>query len=216
MPYGQRKRAIREFLTKGKREDMNRLWIASSLAILLSTPFSHQVKAQAFDWARFSRNMETINTLSSTPLSILDFGLYRLDESVRGMGFIFDQIRVGEERGSLQAYYTYVLEDGNHYPAIVIRGFLFDLGQRPARTTEAYAMEACQNILNQIAIIVGVFFRDDNQTNPFMGRLFLGTGSQSYRDVDFSSFGSLAYLAADVPFGPREQNNRVRCGRFWQ
>ena len=185
--------------------------IIKALAILMAT--AGLASAQT-DPTRAEKNMQTFDILLRTPVSILSYGILRLDETLNDLAqteWYFKNYKHENEWGLLQAFATSVFDDNIFSPVIMIRATIYAPGSKSNRS-KASAEELCQKLLEHISGTARIYLDEDN--DYFSG---LWTEYEVFPDyrklVDHDSIQSLIYLKARV--GYAGSDDLISCERFF-
>jgi hypothetical protein len=163
---------------------------------------------------RADDNLKTFEILKRTPVSILSYGISRLDERLRDLGsndWYFDNLKQEKEYGLLQAFVSFVVEEGDVSPVIMVRATLVARNGRPSRS-KASAEVLCQKLLVHTADTAKIYLDEDND---FFSGLWLEKEvfPDYNKSVDHDSIQSMIYLKARV--GHAGSDDFISCGRFF-
>jgi hypothetical protein len=163
---------------------------------------------------RADENWRTESILSGTPISVMSYGIKRLDEDLSDLAsneWYFKQFKQDGEIGLLQAFNSVKIIEDTVSPVILIRATIWKPGKRSNRS-KASAEDLCQKLLDQTSQTVGIFVDDDN--DYFFG---LWSNPEFFADylnlVDLDSIQSMIYLKARV--GHSGSDDMLSCERYY-
>ena len=172
------------------------------------------VSAQT-DPTRAERNMQTFDILIRTPVSIMSYGIVRLDARLNDLAqndWYFKNLKQENEWGLLQAFKTSVFEDNIFSPVIMIRATIVPAPRSKSNRSKAGAQELCQKLLEHISGTARIYLDEENDF--FSGLWTEYDVFPDYRNfVDNDSIQSLIYLKARV--GYAGSDDLISCGRFF-
>ena len=162
--------------------------------------------------SRSENNWVTYSILSGTPVSILSYGISRLDEQLSDLAsndWYYEDFKQDGETGLLQAFTSHQLVDGIISPVIMIRSTIYDYSDRSNRS-KASAEQLCQKLLDRIASTASVFIDEDND---FFSNLWRSSEyfTDYNRNVNIDSIQSMIYLRARVSYSGSD--DLISCDR---
>ena len=163
---------------------------------------------------RADENWKTNSILTGTPVSIMSYGIKRLDDAFNDMAsneWYYKKFKQDGEIGLLQAFNTVTLIEDTVSPVIMIRATIFKPGGRSNRS-KANAKDLCQELLDHTSQTVNIYIHDDN--DYFSGLWSNPEFFTNYRDlIDLDSIQSMIYLKGRV--GHSGSDDLLSCERYY-
>lgn len=148
--------------------------------------------------SRSANNWMTYFILEGTPVSILSYGISRLDDRLRDLAskdWYYRDSKQDDEIGLLQAFTSHQELDGQLAPVIMIRSTIYKASGRSNRS-KASAEQLCQKLLDQIARTASIYIGEDND---FFSNLWRSSEYfEDYNSVNIDRIQSMIYLRARV------------------
>ena len=164
----------------------------------------------AEETSRGTKNTATLQILRSTPVSVMSYGIERLDDDLRDVQkMLFKDFKQDNEYVLLQAFDTYVMEP-EFSPVIMIRTTLASI-QGDINRSKYRAEELCAKMLENIAVTVGIYLDDNN--NYFNDLWESDVTSTDYKKIDVSDIQNLVFLKARIKHSGSKEF--ISCGRFY-
>ena len=156
------------------------------------------------------KNFANFKILRGTPVSIMSYGIQRLNEDLRGNEeWYFDGMKQDNEHGLLQAFDTFIWEP-EPSPVIMIRGTIYAPGSTSNRS-KAKAEELCQDLLDKMAQTVGIYLDDDN--SYFNGLWSNELTAIEYKRINHNDIQNMVYLKGRIGYSGSEELSV--CERFF-
>lgn len=178
--------------------------------IALTTSYVHAETLQH----RADENWKTNSILNGTPVSVMSYGIKRLDETLNDLGsndWYFKHFKQDGEIGILQAFNTIKLIEDTYSPVIMIRATIFKTLGRSDRS-KASAKVLCQELLDQTSRTIGIYIDEDN--DYFSG---LWSNSEFFTEysatIDLDRIQSMIFLKARV--GHSGSDDLLSCERYY-
>ena len=156
------------------------------------------------------RAREIIDILHGTPVSVLTYGLDKLDEEVREtQTWYFNEVKQRNENSIIQIYLSSI-ERENEMPVIKIRGTLMNQ-QGEIRRTATEAEESCTAMLEDLAIIPKIYLDEGNKY--FSGSWGNSDLSPKYGNITHEQIYEIIYLEARLKH--QNSENFFTCGTLY-
>ena len=160
--------------------------------------------------SRMLKNVSTYKILRSTPVSIMSYGIERLDDSLRdSQDIYFKNFKQDNEFPLLQAFVTEVYEP-IFSPVIMIRATLANFDGEINRSIFR-AEELCQNMLESLAGTVNIYLDEDN--NYFNSLWRSDVTGVEYKQIDHTDIQNMVFLKAKIKHSGSDEY--ISCSRFF-